>query len=90
MIIIKASEIVTVAVPPALPTCLQVGISITLSRLKKRKIYCISPNKVNETGRVNVMCFDKTGTLTEEGLDLMGVRPVVYDKSNNVAIKIIS
>jgi len=32
MLIIKASEIVTVTVPPALPTCLHVGISIALGR----------------------------------------------------------
>ena len=50
-------------------------------RLKKKHTYCISPNKINEAGRVNVMCFDKTGTLTEEGLDLLGVRPVFFDTS---------
>jgi len=50
-------------------------------RLRKLNIFCISPNKINEAGRVNIMCFDKTGTLTEEGLDLLGVRPVFYDKS---------
>jgi len=83
MIIIKASEIVTVTVPPALPTCMQIGISVALSRLKKKRIYCISPNKINETGRVNVMCFDKTGTLTEDGLDLLGVRSVFFDKNTN-------
>jgi len=82
MIIIKASEIVTVTVPPALPTCMQIGISVALSRLKKKQIFCISPNKINETGRVSVMCFDKTGTLTEDGLDLMGVRPVFFDKNS--------
>jgi len=32
MIIIKASEIITVTVPPALPTCMQIGISVALSR----------------------------------------------------------
>lgn len=56
-------------------------VFVLLFRLKKKQIYCISPNKINETGRVNVMCFDKTGTLTEDGLDLMGVRPVFFDKS---------
>jgi len=77
--IIKASEIVTVTVPPALPTCMQIGVSIALARLKKKQTYCISPTKINEAGRVNVMCFDKTGTLTEDGLDLLGVRPVNYN-----------
>ena len=31
-ILIKGSELVTVTVPPALPTCLQIGISIAISR----------------------------------------------------------
>jgi len=54
---------------------------VIFKRLKKKHTYCISPNKINEAGRVNVMCFDKTGTLTEEGLDLLGVRPVFFDTS---------
>ncbi len=29
------------------------------------------------------MCFDKTGTLTEEGLDLWGIRPVIYSRKIN-------
>lgn len=82
-IIIKASEIVTITVPPALPTCMQVGVSVALARLKKKQTFCISPNKINEAGRVNVMCFDKTGTLTEDGLDLLGVRPVYFDTLHN-------
>jgi len=49
--------------------------------LQKKGTFCISPNKINEAGRINVMCFDKTGTLTEEGLDILGVRPVFFDKS---------
>jgi cation-transporting ATPase 13A3/4/5 len=69
-------DLITITVPPALPTCLQIGISIALSRLQKKKIFCISPPKVNICGKVTVMCFDKTGTLTEEGLDLYGMRSV--------------
>jgi cation-transporting ATPase 13A2 len=49
-----------------------VGISFAVTRLKQQKIHCISPQRVNVCGRVNVMCFDKTGTLTEEGLDVFG------------------
>lgn len=79
--LLKAAQIITVTVPPALPTCMQVGISVALQRLKKAKTYCISPNKINEVGRVNIMCFDKTGTLTEDGLDVLGVRPVFFDKN---------
>ena len=31
-----------------------------------------------------MMCFDKTGTLTEDGLDILGARPVYIDKSNYI------
>jgi cation-transporting ATPase 13A2 len=44
------------------------GTAFAISRLKKKRIYCISPPRVNVSGRVNLMVFDKTGTLTEDGL----------------------
>ncbi|KAL4462588.1 hypothetical protein ABPG74_000418 [Tetrahymena malaccensis] len=77
-------DLVTITVPPALPTCLSVGISFAINRLKNHKIFCISPPKVNISGKVTIMCFDKTGTLTEEGLDMYGVRPISYNSPNNV------
>ena len=77
--LIKGGQIITISVPPALPTCMQIGVAVALARLIQKQIYCITPTKINEAGRINLMCFDKTGTLTEEGLDLLGVRPVVLD-----------
>ena len=50
------------------------GTVFALSRLKKKRIYCISPPRVNVAGRVNLMVFDKTGTLTEDGLQVYGFR----------------
>jgi len=69
-------DLVTITVPPALPTCLSIGISMALGRLQKKHIYCISPNRINVAGKITIMCFDKTGTLTEEGLDLYGIRSI--------------
>jgi cation-transporting ATPase 13A2 len=66
--------LITVVVPPALPATLSIGTSFALARLRKAKIFCVSPNRVNVSGKVNVVCFDKTGTLTEDGLDILGVR----------------
>jgi len=68
--------LITIAVPPALPTCLQIATSIAMARLKRSGIYCISPAKVNVFGKITTMCFDKTGTLTENNLDIYGVRAV--------------
>ncbi|KAL7752505.1 hypothetical protein RI367_002039 [Sorochytrium milnesiophthora] len=73
IIILRALDLVTIIIPPALPATMSIGTSFALSRLKRANIYCISPNTVNVCGKVNMVCFDKTGTLTEEGLDVMGV-----------------
>jgi cation-transporting ATPase 13A3/4/5 len=52
------------------------GISYALSRLKKKQIFCISPQRINVAGKLRVMCFDKTGTLTEDDLSVHGVQEV--------------
>lgn len=74
LIFIKGMEIITTCVPATLPLMLVVGIEFSLSRLKKKKIFCINPSKVNIAGRVKVVCFDKTGTLTEDCLEVNGYR----------------
>ncbi|KAK7005604.1 cation-transporting ATPase [Favolaschia claudopus] len=73
-IVIRALDLITVVVPPALPATLSIGTSFAIARLRKHGIFCISPSRVNVGGKVNVCCFDKTGTLTEDGLDILGVR----------------
>ncbi|KAM3834871.1 putative cation-transporting ATPase 13A4 isoform 3-T3 [Vipera latastei] len=69
----KALDVITIAVPPALPAALTTGIIYTQRRLKKKGIFCISPQRINVCGQLNLICFDKTGTLTEDGLDLWGI-----------------
>lgn len=64
----RSLDLITITVPPALPAAMTVGTIISLNRLKRKKIYCISPARINVSGRVSIMVFDKTGTLTEEGL----------------------
>lgn len=64
----RSLDLITITVPPALPAAMTVGTILALTRLKKSKIFCISPPRVNIAGRVNLMVFDKTGTLTEDGL----------------------
>lgn len=72
-IIIRGLDIITIVVPPALPAAMTVGNVYAQSRLKKKSIYCISPPRINVSGKLKLICFDKTGTLTEDGLDLWGV-----------------
>ncbi|XP_040284277.1 probable cation-transporting ATPase 13A4 [Bufo bufo] len=71
----KALDVITIAVPPALPAALTAGIIYAQKRLEKYGIFCISPQRINLCGSVNLFCFDKTGTLTEDGLDLWGIVP---------------
>ncbi|CAG8503949.1 12192_t:CDS:10 [Ambispora gerdemannii] len=76
MIVVRALDLITIVVPPALPATMSVGTNFAIGRLNKEGIYCISPARVNIGGKINLMCFDKTGTLTEDGLDVLGVRSV--------------
>ncbi|TNN25653.1 putative cation-transporting ATPase 13A2 [Liparis tanakae] len=72
-LVIRSLDIVTIAVPPALPAAITTGTIYAQRRLKRQGIFCISPPRINICGKVSVFCFDKTGTLTEDGLDVWGV-----------------
>ncbi|KAG0712395.1 putative cation-transporting ATPase 13A3 [Chionoecetes opilio] len=78
-IALDSLDLITIVIPPALPMAMTVGILYALRRLKKHKIFCISPRSINISGVLNCICFDKTGTLTEDGLDMRGVVPVCQD-----------
>ncbi|XP_045138858.1 polyamine-transporting ATPase 13A3-like isoform X7 [Portunus trituberculatus] len=71
--LVRTLDIVTIVVPPALPAAMTVGTYYAQSRLKKKAIFCISPPRINVSGKIKLVCFDKTGTLTEDGLEVWGV-----------------
>ena len=71
-IIERFLDLITTAVPPALPACLSIGITYSLSRLSDKEIFCIQRDRINKAGSVNILVFDKTGTLTEDHLDIKG------------------
>ena len=81
-VIIKSLDLATTTVPPSLPTCLGIGISFAISRLRKSEIICVNRDKVNTAGKVNMICLDKTGTLTEEDLGIYGFRPILLTKGD--------
>ncbi|XP_078697010.1 polyamine-transporting ATPase 13A3-like isoform X3 [Branchiostoma floridae x Branchiostoma belcheri] len=84
-IIVRALDMITVIVPPALPAAMTVGSVYAQRRLKKQGIFCINPPRINVSGKTKLVCFDKTGTLTEDGLDLWGVVPVGMSVVKNAA-----
>ncbi|XP_047272505.1 polyamine-transporting ATPase 13A2 isoform X17 [Homo sapiens] len=70
-IVIRALDLVTVVVPPALPAAMTVCTLYAQSRLRRQGIFCIHPLRINLGGKLQL-----TGTLTEDGLDVMGVVPL--------------
>jgi cation-transporting P-type ATPase 13A2 len=81
VIMLRALDLITVVVPPALPATLSIGTSFAIGRLRAAGVFCIAPSRINVAGKVNVCCFDKTGTLTEDGLDILGVRALERERS---------
>ncbi|CCE78473.1 Piso0_001096 [Millerozyma farinosa CBS 7064] len=73
LMLLRALDIITIVVPPALPATLTIGTTFAVNRLRKKNIFCIAPTRVNIGGKLDVVCFDKTGTLTEDGLDVLGI-----------------
>lgn len=58
-LIIRTLDVVTIAVPAALPAAITTGTIYAQSRLKRNGIFCISPPRINISGKVSVFCFDK-------------------------------
>jgi predicted P-type ATPase len=73
MIVLRCLDIITIVVPPALPAAMTIGTAYAQRRLKRKKIFCLQPTRINVGGKIKIVCFDKTGTLTEDGLDMHSV-----------------
>jgi P-type E1-E2 ATPase len=80
-IVLRTLDLITIAVPPALPAAMTCGIVFAQYRLKKHNIFCISPRTINICGGIDLFCFDKTGTLTEDGMDVNSLRLVENNRS---------
>jgi cation-transporting ATPase 13A3/4/5 len=52
VLIDKSLDMITITVPPALPATMSAGAAFAISRLKSTQIFCISPPRVNISGRI--------------------------------------
>ncbi|XP_040284285.1 probable cation-transporting ATPase 13A4 isoform X2 [Bufo bufo] len=68
---------ITVSIPAALPAGITLCILYAQTRLQRNGIFCLSAQRINMCGQLNIICFDKTGTLTEDGMELWGIVPSV-------------
>eukprot|EP00879_Flechtneria_rotunda_P018825 GHRR01019759.1.p1 GENE.GHRR01019759.1~~GHRR01019759.1.p1 ORF type:complete len:982 (+),score=342.10 GHRR01019759.1:311-3256(+) len=75
-IVVRFFDMITVAVPPALPACLTIATVFSIGRLRRNGIYVTGPHTITLAGQLDVVCFDKTGTLTVQGLELQSIVPV--------------
>lgn len=81
-IFVKLGDLITVTVPPGLPISMTFGIIFALEKLKNKKIFCTSPNKIITGGMTDMICFDKTGTLTEDFMDFSCLVPINEKKDD--------
>lgn len=63
----KSLDILTIVVPPALPSVMTTGLYLAQMRLKKQGIFCINPSAINIAGTLNTVVFDKVGQWTGDG-----------------------
>lgn len=62
-IVIRALDLVTVVVPPALPAAMTVCTLYAQSRLRSQGVFCIHPPRINLGGKLQLVCFDKVSTV---------------------------
>lgn len=55
----ESLDLITIAVPPALPAAMSVGQFYAQKRLEKNNIFCISPRSITVAGSIDCVCFDK-------------------------------
>lgn len=69
-IVVRFFDMITIAVPPALPACLTIATVFSVGRLKKKGIYVTGPEAVTVAGQLDVICFDKTGELQHASVSM--------------------
>ncbi len=60
-IVVRFFDMITIAVPPALPACLTIATVFSIGRLRLRGIFVTGPDTITVSGQLDVICFDKTG-----------------------------
>ena len=56
---LKALDLLTIAIPPALPAAMAMGKMYAQTRLQERGIFCVNSRVINVSGGINCVCFDK-------------------------------
>lgn len=81
-IIIESLDIITITVPPALPAAMTAGIVYAQRRLKRVGIFCISPQRINMCGQLNLVCFDKVNHSESQRCHILSACLLVFSYSS--------
>lgn len=68
-LIYRSIDLILIAIPPSLPTALNVSLLYAVARLKDNSLFCINQQAINVAGKIKTIIFDKTGTLTDDKLE---------------------
>lgn len=83
-IVIRALDLVTVVVPPALPAAMTVCTLYAQSRLRSQGIFCIHPLRINLGGKLRLVCFDKVGAMGGAQTDITARPPHLQSSLSSV------
>jgi len=67
---------------PLIPVALKLGQTRSADRLIQSEVFCMDPNRILISARVDLLCFDKTGTLTEQGLAFQGFQESITSEKD--------
>mmetsp|Transcript_38744 Transcript_38744/g.153025 ORF Transcript_38744/g.153025 Transcript_38744/m.153025 type:complete len:669 (-) Transcript_38744:3443-5449(-) len=59
--VLQGLDLITIALPPALPATVTFGLVYAIKRLQKKRILVTRANAVTTSAWLDVLCFDKTG-----------------------------
>ena len=85
-IIIGFLDLITVIVPPILPSAMILVMLFSFIRFKRIGIICLDARKIINSGRINLICFDKTGTITDPDFKLENM--IINSNSTPKALKV--
>ncbi|KGG51951.1 Ca-transporting ATPase [Mitosporidium daphniae] len=100
-LLVRAGDLITVVLPPALPASLALGTGFAIRRLAQRGIICTAGvmnsggsgntigSPINVAGRVQMVLFDKTGTLTEDSLDVLWVSEAKNSSNHSGVVRLM-
>ncbi|KKA21856.1 Calcium-transporting ATPase [Rasamsonia emersonii CBS 393.64] len=89
VVIVRALDLVTIVVPPALPATLTIGTNFALSRLKKQQIFCISPQRFTEMFSEASHMFSTPQLRRDSYVDYNKCKRIIYTMATCHSLRLV-